>query len=208
MLMSLFEVSQFMQHISFQKITSARGSFEKNTARQKDLGWGQMKTLKKIQLFFNHLLSFGIGCSSIMIFITWVIVCMEIVCRQFFKNPLVWVVEWAGYMILYSLFLGAAAVLKSEGHIKIELLLNWLKPQNRAIMTAINSILGAVACIILVWFGTVSTLSHYHDDIRTFTAMELPQWPFLIIIPIGCFLLLVQFIQRYFDNIATIKTGE
>lgn len=164
--------------------------------------WGKMEIfLKNAMVVFDRILDVGISASAILIFISWFIVCLEVLFRYFFNCPLVWTVEFAEYMMLYCLFIGAAAVLRSEEHIKADILLNWLKPQNRALLTAINSILGVIVCIVLFWFGIVTTVGHYHDGIRTFSALELPQWPFLIAIPIGSFLLLIQFIRRFLDNL-------
>ncbi|RLB05180.1 MAG: hypothetical protein DRG83_03105 [Deltaproteobacteria bacterium] len=159
-----------------------------------------MKVLGKVKTIFDRTLDLGISISAILIFFSWCVICFEVVMRQFFNRPQVWVVEVVEYMMLYSLFLGAAWVLREEEHIKVDLVLNLLKPEGRALVTAINSVLGAIVCLILTWYGTKVTWVHYREGLITFTAMLLPKWPFLMVIPFGSFLLFIQFVRRIFGK--------
>ncbi len=163
-----------------------------------------VKTKKNIPVF-DKILDFGIRGSAFLIFLSWFVVCLEIGSRKFLNHPLVWTVEAAEFMILYALFLGAAWVLREEEHITIDILFSFFDTKNRILLLIINSFLGAIVCIVLVYFGTFVTVSHYQEDIRTFTAMQLPKWPFLLIVPIGSLFLLLQFFRRAFNNIQKIK---
>jgi C4-dicarboxylate transporter DctQ subunit len=145
---------------------------------------------------FDHALNSSAYVASLLILIAWVIVCSEIVMRYFFKNPLTWAVEFTEYIMLYATFLGSAWLLRAEEHVNINLVFEKLNPRTQAIISFVTSILGMIACSIIVWYGAESTLTHYRDGMRTFTAMILLKWPFIIIIPFGSFLLAVQFARR------------
>jgi C4-dicarboxylate transporter DctQ subunit len=150
----------------------------------------------KINVAFDHVLNSLAYMASLLILIAWVIVCGEIVMRYFFKNPLTWAVEFTEYIMLYTTFLGSAWLLREEGHVSINLVLSRLNPRTEAIINFITSIFGIMACSIIVWYGAKSTLTHYRDGIRAFTAMLLLKWPFIIIIPFGSLLLSIQFVRR------------
>jgi C4-dicarboxylate transporter DctQ subunit len=167
-----------------------------------------LKLPGKLQIFFDDALRFLAYIASALILIGWIIVCAEIVMRYFFKHPLTWVVEFTEYIMLYSTFLGAAWLLKEEGHVNVNLVTNKLSPKTQVILSFVTSILGIAACAVIGWYGTKSTLSQYAEGIRTFTAMLLLKWPFVMIIPIGSFLLCFQFMRRaygYWERLAALR---
>lgn len=159
-----------------------------------------MNPLGKITDIFDHVLNFLASLASALILISWFIVCLEIVMRYFLKSPLSWVVEVTEYIMLYSTFMGAAWLLRDEGHVKVDLVFNMLKPSNKAMLDFVTSLLGMIACLIVIWYGIQSTLIQYHEGIRTFTAMLIHKWPFIMIIPFGTLLLFIQFIRRASGN--------
>lgn len=161
---------------------------------------------RKANTIFDRVLDFGIRAAAVLVFLSWCVVCLEVVMRHFLDQPQVWVVEVVEYMILYSLFLGTAWLLREEEHVKVDFVLDRLKPEIQALLTAITSILGAVGCLVLVWYGAGSTLYNYKEGLCTFTVMELPLWPFLMIIPVGSFLLFIQFVRRIFGNLVKVKS--
>jgi len=169
-----------------------------------------LSLLTKVNVAFDHVLNSLAYIASLLILVAWVIVCGEIVMRYFFKNPLTWAVEFTEYSMLYATFLGSAWLLREEGHVNINLILNGLNPKTQAIINFITSIFGIIACSIVVWYGAKSTLTHYRDGIRAFTALLLLKWPFIIIIPFGSFLLAMQFVRRAhgcWEKIMVIKNS-
>lgn len=158
-----------------------------------------MKLLGRAAATFDHALNILLYAAAGLILVCLVAVCTEVLMRYFLNRPLIWVVEVTEYTILYTTFLAAARLLKEEGHVKIELVVDALKPRAQALLNAITSMLGIVVCLVLVFFGTWSTVVHFREDIPTFTAMEIPKWPFLMIIPFGSFLLLIQFVRRAYE---------
>lgn len=157
---------------------------------------------------FDKLLDLSIHGSALLIFLSWLVVCTEVGSRLFFNRPLVWVVEAAEYMTLYCLFLGAAWVMREEEHIQVDIFISILNTKNRTLLMILSSILGSAVCIILTFYGTTITWTHYQEDLRTFTAMEIPKWPFLLAVPLGSLLLLVQFVRRLFDSIMKLKASD
>ena len=109
---------------------------------------------------------------------------------------MVWVVETAEYSLLYMTFLGTAWVLKREGHVKMDLVLNRLKPGIQAILNIITSISGAVITLVVAWYGIQTTWDNFVDGSYELTPMEFPTALIMVIVPIGSFMLFIQFVRR------------
>lgn len=56
--------------------------------------------------------------------------------RYGFNSPIVWVEELATYAFIWGTFIGAAAGLKYDRHIKIETFAGWLPPRGQAALKA------------------------------------------------------------------------
>jgi TRAP-type C4-dicarboxylate transport system permease small subunit len=120
-------------------------------------------------------------------------------------------VEVTEYAMLYITFLGASWLLREEGHVRVDILILLLKPESQALLSSLTSILGVIVCSVLVFYGAWSTWLHYQKELYTFTAMELLKWPFLIIIPFGSLLLLIQFVRSayvYWEKFKSYKAAE
>lgn len=121
---------------------------------------------------------------------------LEVIMRYFFNRPLIWVTEITECLLLYITFLGSAWLLREEGHVRVDIFINRLKPNTVAFLSTINSIIGVFISGTLTVYGTRVTWDYFQRGMYTPTAMELPLYAILLIIPIGSFMLLVQFLRR------------
>jgi TRAP-type C4-dicarboxylate transport system permease small subunit len=138
-------------------------------------------------------------------FLTFAIlaVSVDVVLRYFFNRPTTWVLEICEYILLYIVFLGAAWVLKEEGHVRVGLVVDRLNPKTQAVVSVITSIVGAFVCSTLAWYGARITWDHFLRGVPSIEMLHLPQYLILMIIPIGSFLLFVQFLRRSYGYLNT-----
>lgn len=146
--------------------------------------------------------------SDVILIFIMVSVCMDVVMRYFFNRPTSWVIEIGEYLLLYMTFLGAAWVLKQEGHVTVDILMMRVSPRARAKMEAAGSLVGVFVCLILVWFGTIETWDNFERGVRNPSILEFPKTPLLAIIPFGSFLFMIQFIRRTFKFLRDLKASE
>lgn len=123
-------------------------------------------------------------------------VCWDVLARAIAARPLPWVLEFTEYGLLYMTFLCTAWVLKNEGHVTSDLLISSLNKKTQIVMNTVTSIMGGLVCLILTWFGTAVSLEKLRMGSYQPTAMEPPDFPIFVIIPIGTFLLFIQFMRR------------
>jgi TRAP-type C4-dicarboxylate transport system permease small subunit len=164
-----------------------------------------MKVKKKAGTIFDSFISLLAFLADAMIIFTMLAVCMEIVIRLILGKSLPWVTEIVGYCLLWLTFLGAAWVLKMDGHIKMDIVVKWLHPRNETRLRIITSFIGAIVCLIVTVYSARVTWQHFETDYRLPYYLELPSYLLDCIIPIGCFLLFVQFLKKGMHTLRATK---
>jgi len=157
-----------------------------------------VKILSKVTTIFDHVLGGMVCIACVILGCTMLIVCTAVVMRYFLSSPIRWVFDVSEYALLWLTFLGAAWVLEKEGHIKLDLVLTRLSPKNLALFGIITSILGTVVCLVIAWYSGQVALDYFQRGVLMSKAIMVPKAPIFIIIPIGSFLLFIQFLRRTF----------
>ena len=123
-------------------------------------------------------------------------VCGDVFMRYFLSKPMLWVTEITEYCLLWITFLSTAWVLKKEGHVVMDLAVERLKPENRAMASIITSVVGTVVCLLLTWYGVKVTLDVFYRGLLLSTILTPPAFILFAIIPLGSLLLSIQFMRR------------
>lgn len=158
--------------------------------------------MKKLMALFDHVVNGMIFLAGLILVFIMLSVCLEVILRYFLNRPQVWVTEVTEVLLLYITFLGTTWLLRQEGHVKVDILLNRLKPRILALLGIFSSAIGILVSITLTVSGFKLTWDYVQRGIYTPTAMEIPVWIIIVIIPVGSLMLLVQFIRRGWLNIA------
>ncbi|MFC1980535.1 TRAP transporter small permease [Chloroflexota bacterium] len=154
-----------------------------------------MKRLTKVVAIFDRALDLMVYFATALLIFMMLAVSMEVVQRYFLNRPSVWVIEISEILLLYMTFLGAAWLQRREGHVRIDLVLNRLKPKIQILLGIITSIIGVVISCVLFWYGVRVTWDYFQRGLLTPTYLAFPYAPILVIIPIGGFMLLIQFLR-------------
>ena len=160
-----------------------------------------MNLLARTARIFDRLIDLCVALAALILFLTWMSICVNVAMRFFLHRPQVWVMEFSEYGILYITFLGGAWVLKKEGHVKVDWVLNYLKPRNCALLNTITSFVGIILFLIITWYGAETTWSHFVRGTYRITLLEIPMYLILAVIPIGSFFISIQFLSRAYDYI-------
>jgi C4-dicarboxylate transporter, DctQ subunit len=116
--------------------------------------------------------------------------------RYVWNKPVPWIVEISSYLMLYITFLGTAWLQRKGGHVEIDLLTGRLKPRVRAGFKTVTSLAGAIVGFVLAWKGSLVTVDYFQRDVTAIGILNTPQFLLIGIIPIGGFLLLVEFLLQ------------
>jgi TRAP-type C4-dicarboxylate transport system permease small subunit len=142
---------------------------------------------------------FAVIAISILIFIT-ASVCLEVVMRYGFNNPLIWVVEVSESALLYITFLGGAWVLRHNGHVRIDIFINMISKQHYHHLGLTTSIIGVLVSVVFTIWGITTTWDHWLRGIYKPTVLEIPSWILLCIIPLGAFLMGTRFFRQAINH--------
>lgn len=156
--------------------------------------------MAKIEWIFDRVIFVAMSIACVGVGVLTLIVCFEVVMRTFFNRPSSWVGEYSGHILLYITFLTAAWLLRKEEHVKMDLITNMLNKKKTAIIDVITSVLGIFICFITAWFTAKVAIDMFQTGYVTQSVLRLPEWPLMTMIPLGFFLLAIQFIRRTFKH--------
>ena len=162
-----------------------------------------MNISAKLNRIYNGIIGTGALLAGVLLIFLMISVTLDVVLRYFFNRPTSWVVETAGYSLLYIPFLVAAWVQKREDHVTMDLVLQGLKPRTQSLVNAITSFVSAAICILLTWHGIRITLYFFKIGYKTPTVLMVPKSMIIAIIFVGSFFLCIQFLIRACSQLKT-----
>ena len=159
----------------------------------------------KLTAIFDNIIKYLYVLAGILAICVMFTVCTDVVMRYFLHRPLEWSVRFTEISLLYVTFLGTAWVLKKEGHVKVDAVLTQLSPRAQTLLNLVTSIIGVMICLLITWYGAKVTVDHF---LRGSFFVGIPEWPsapVIAIVPIGSFLLFIQFLRRSAGFMASWK---
>jgi len=158
---------------------------------------------KRLNQIFDRTLDIAMFIAGLLLIFQMLSVCLELILRYFFNSPTSWVMEMSAYVVLWVPFLGGAWVLKKDGHVRMDLLIGNVSPKIRAILILITSVIAAVTCLIITWYGIKVVMDLYETRFRTQTVLMLPKYPIMAIIPLSTFLFFIEFLRKIIKSLRT-----
>lgn len=123
-------------------------------------------------------------------------VAFEVVMRYFFNAPTRWVVEFSEYSLLQLAFLGGAWVLREEGHVSVEMLVELLPRSARSFLFVATSLVGAAVCGLFFWVSLGYLIEIYNAGEVLFKSVQVKKWAVMAVMAPGLLLLTLQFLRR------------
>ena len=157
-----------------------------------------MKRVSKIVInLFNRIEDIFARLTMTILVLLMLSVTYSVVIRYIFNAKVFGMFDVWEYTMLFLPFLGAAWLLREEGHIRMDVVTARLKPRAQTILNIITAILSTFTTLVLTWFGTIITIKIYQKGITHFyRELWTPEWIILAIIPIGGLLLFLESIRR------------
>lgn len=152
--------------------------------------------------FFDRILKYF--CGALMLFIV-LLVSASVLFRYFFNIPLAWSVEVSEYLMVYITFLTIAWALDIDGHVKIEALLNQMKPKVKKAITISSLFIVGVVFLIIFWFSLIAVIDLYQRNVVTLQILEVPRFITFAPICIGSLLFAVRSFLKIFDESILLK---
>lgn len=126
-----------------------------------------------------------------------VLIFTQVITRYIFESSLSWSEEFARYVHIWQIWIGASFAIRKKEHIKVEAFKNLLNEKGRKIVELIS---------LLLWFGLAVFLAIAGTDLITTMfsrgqfspAMQMPMWVLYSAIPLGGLLMSIRLIQQIY----------
>lgn len=132
-------------------------------------------------------------------------ICYSILTRSLSLSSPVWILQFNEYSLLWITFLGTAWTLVRGRHVSVDLLTGRLGERTGIYFRLFHGILGTVVCVVLLWYGSATTWGHFQNGITDVKAVDVPKYLILVVIPIGFFLLTLQFVRQFFSTVKELR---
>jgi TRAP-type C4-dicarboxylate transport system permease small subunit len=151
---------------------------------------------RKISRIFNGVA--GVGIVVMMLLVT-----LDVILR-FFRNPIPGTYEMAGLLGTVIVSFSLAWTFLERGHIVVEFLVGKLPRKTQWIVDGINDAIGLILFTLVTWQTWV-----YGTNLRSSgevsLTIQVPLYPFLYGISIGCGLLCIAILADLMDNLRRIQ---
>jgi C4-dicarboxylate transporter DctQ subunit len=113
------------------------------------------------------------------------------------------------YGFIYVLMLGGPWLVRTRGHIHIELLTAAVPDKVRVVLSRSVAVLSALTCLALAWYTGVLTMDDFaanrYDELRA--QLDIKRWIVTVSMPIGFGLMGIEFLRYVFGG-RLLHTGK
>lgn len=128
-------------------------------------------------------------------------VCYTIGMRYFFKQTTIWIMQTTEYALLWIVFLATTWLLREGGHITTDIIYVHLSEKKKAYLDTIMFFIGGTATAVMLYFGITYMYECITCNVTDVRAVTVPKSAVFIIIPIGSFLLTIQFFRMAWQRL-------
>lgn len=165
---------------------------------------GQISTVtifEKIWSALDKTITAMMVFGAAIIIIDMLAVSIDVILRYLFDITYTGLFELTEYSLLWITFLATAWLLKINGHIRLDLVLDRLNPRRKVITNIVTAIVCEILMGFLIWYSVKLTANDFINGTYLSTVLQPIKWPIEIIIAIGYILLFIVMLKRIYDNL-------
>lgn len=156
-----------------------------------------MRTIiRRIENALSLIETVFMGLGAVLLFVMIFTVCFSVIGRYFFNIPAAWTVELSEYIMVFLTFLAASWVLRKDGHIRLDILLNAVNPKLQLTFNRITAVIAVITCALFFWFSLQSTIDHFQRNVISYNILTVPKYLVLLPIPLGSLCLTIRFTRK------------
>jgi C4-dicarboxylate transporter, DctQ subunit len=109
-----------------------------------------------------------------------------------------WAEEVIVYLIVWGIMLAASQLVRTDGHVRPDLVLRAVPPRVQRWMEVLNCVAALVFCVGLAWYGWSIVATSWQLDERSSSDLQFPMWLYSAAIPIGALLMTGRYLARLY----------
>lgn len=153
----------------------------------------------KVKDFLNQIeLYLGAVVSGAMFFVLF----LQVISRYVFNAAFSWSEELALILFVWSIYLGACAAIRKHQHLRLEIVIDKLKPKARLVIDLIGNFVFASFNVIIM-FGVIPIVMRMFNAGTSTAVLAIPKWINYAMLPTMFTLMIFRLMQ---DSI--IRVGE
>ncbi len=133
--------------------------------------------------WFARLVDLLAWIAGVLICAVVVLICVDVFARNTRAFNMPWSLEVAQYTLLVITFFGAPWVLRNQGHIVIDLVLQNMAPDRRAKVERVGYVICAVVCAVLTYFACRVWLRSFNAGNMIHETFVFPEWWVMSVAP-------------------------
>lgn len=134
--------------------------------------------------------------AGVMLVAAMLVICEMIFLRYVFRAPTIWQTDFVVFSATAAMFLGAPYVLKTRGHVGVDVIELALPAQPQRILGIIGAVLGLIFAVLMTIASAMFFHEAYVNEWRTATIAAITLWIPLLPLPISFALLSLQYIAE------------
>ena len=163
-------------------------------------GNGNDTKVGMLKYFYDH---FEEILAGIMLFVILVMVCIEILSRGVMNRSIVWIEEITRVIFVWAILIGAAAGIKTNRLVSIDMLYNYLAPGKlKPVLEAVIFIVAFCSITILGYTG-YNLMVLYMSDILPMSS--IPKGWLYASVPVGTVIMMFRLIERFIKDVVLKK---
>jgi TRAP-type C4-dicarboxylate transport system permease small subunit len=124
--------------------------------------------------------------------------CANVFMRYVIGQPWGWVEEVTVFTFVWLTMLGASAVIHSEGHCSIDVLVNRLSPKWRSMVSVASDLIVMITLCLLIWFGIILTIKGHT---KLTPILGIPYSYIDASIPVCCSFMLMYYGRMFWNSL-------
>jgi len=160
-----------------------------------------VKISEKIWSALDKTITAMMVLGAAIIIIDMLAVSVDVILRYTLGITYTGLFEIMEYSLLWITFLATAWLLKINGHIRLDLILDRLNPRGKVITNLATAVICEILMGFLIWYSVKLTVHDFINGTYLSTVLQPVKWPIEIIIAIGYILLFIVTLRRIFDNL-------
>lgn len=131
---------------------------------------------------------------------------IEVLRRELLSFSSIWGEEIVRYSFIYLAWIGAAAAVKERGHIRIDVIMQYVGPRIKALLYIFGDlVMGVIAIIAFYWSLEAVLVSAKFGSVTH--GLRISQVWFLSAVPIGFALVIFRLVQSFIRDIKDLRDG-
>ncbi len=145
---------------------------------------------------------------ALLVFYTLLVVTMavEVIRREVFSYSSIWGEEIVRYSFIYLAWIGAAAAVRERGHIRIDVLFNYVSPRVKSLLYIFGDLVMLIIAMLAFWWSFETVAVSWKFGSVSHGLRVSMVW-FLMAVPLGFALMMLRLVQSLIRDVSDFRSG-